>query len=230
MSTGEPRKRPGRPPTLDLRGMKFGNLTVLESTELGWRCQCDCGNARIFKSADLKWNGRRSCGCGMGRARQREHTLIGGGLVVGPVLRSIVPKAIADLFRGKYRRRMDGECPICGHVPARRMTMLYGMRSPRFREACPDPRNYMVVCELCHDHFTVTYGGTPDKQGTPANWALMVLGDNRSRPVNKALLKPHMELFRTMEPRMEDGAYGLSDLKALSLADDVLAVKEQHDE
>lgn len=56
----------------DIREQKFGNLTVLyrvvkpqhyKSSGTYWKCQCDCGNFMIARTADLK-NGRvKSCGC-----------------------------------------------------------------------------------------------------------------------------------------------------------------------
>ncbi len=231
MIPGEPRKRPGRPPVVDLRGQKFGHLLALERTELGWRCQCDCGEIAMMSTADLKWNGRKSCGCGLGRQRSRETAIVGGGLVMSSTVRSLLPEQVALLLRAKYRRRMDDECPLCGHVPARRLTMLYGMKSPLYTKASMDPRNYMVLCELCFDRFRQVYGGIPDKMGTMATWTPLILGDDevpRERPLNKALLRPHMELFRSVEPRSEDMSYGLSDLRAFKLASLVLDEETNH--
>lgn len=232
MTPGEPRKRPGRPPVVDLRGKVFGHLSVIERTELGWRCQCGCGEIAFMSTADLKWNGRKSCGCGLGRRKAREAALVGGGLVMSSTIRSLMPEKVAHMLRTKYHRRADDECPACGHVPARRITMLYGTRSPLYTKAAEDPRNYMVLCELCYEKFRQVYGYIPDRLGTPATWTPLILGDTetpRIRPLNKALLRPHMELFRSVEPRLNETEYGLSDLKAFELAATVLDGETAHE-
>ena len=55
---------------INLIGMKFGLLTVLE--DLGsdnekqnhyWKCQCDCGNITVVSTGDLKSGHTKSCGC-----------------------------------------------------------------------------------------------------------------------------------------------------------------------
>ena len=54
---------------LDLKGRKFGLLTVLErvkNTDTGqtrWRCMCDCGNISIVLGTQLTQNHTTSCGC-----------------------------------------------------------------------------------------------------------------------------------------------------------------------
>lgn len=57
--------------TQDLRGQKFGKLTVIdlnkELSEKGsgafWNCLCDCGNKKIVKASNLKNGDTKSCGC-----------------------------------------------------------------------------------------------------------------------------------------------------------------------
>lgn len=51
----------------DLKGTKFGKLTVLErvGTKINspyWKCKCDCGNV-IFASSNVLINGKNNCGC-----------------------------------------------------------------------------------------------------------------------------------------------------------------------
>jgi hypothetical protein len=52
----------------DLRGQKFGKLTVLyrianRGTRVCWKCQCDCGNTHEACAFDLKRKHVLSCGC-----------------------------------------------------------------------------------------------------------------------------------------------------------------------
>lgn len=54
---------------LDLSGRRFGRLTILGragSDERGqalWHCKCDCGNASIVTSSNLRRGNSTSCGC-----------------------------------------------------------------------------------------------------------------------------------------------------------------------
>ena len=54
----------------DLVGMQFGHLTVIKLTDkryanqnVGWLCECDCGNQIIVRSGNLLRGKTRSCGC-----------------------------------------------------------------------------------------------------------------------------------------------------------------------
>lgn len=54
---------------LDLKGRRFGRLTVLERAENDkyknsrWVCECDCGAVKTLYGKDLKNGSARSCGC-----------------------------------------------------------------------------------------------------------------------------------------------------------------------
>lgn len=54
---------------IDLTGIKFGRLTVLERSEndkhgnTQWLCACDCGNQKICLGRSLKRGATQSCGC-----------------------------------------------------------------------------------------------------------------------------------------------------------------------
>lgn len=53
-------------PKLNLAGMRFGNLTVLERAEhlpSYWRCRCDCGNEIAAPSPRLQSGQKSHCGC-----------------------------------------------------------------------------------------------------------------------------------------------------------------------
>ena len=53
----------------DLKGKKFGKLTVLDCCgvdkygQTEWLCECDCGNKAIVKAYNLKIGKTTSCGC-----------------------------------------------------------------------------------------------------------------------------------------------------------------------
>lgn len=63
-------ERVPHPRELDLRGQRFGKLTVLYRTEkrmdqgsIVWVCQCDCGNQKEVSAKRLMKGKVRSCGC-----------------------------------------------------------------------------------------------------------------------------------------------------------------------
>jgi hypothetical protein len=56
------------PAFLDLKGQKYGKLTVLrrdseESDRVRWKCLCDCGKEKSVASNLLRSGATRSCGC-----------------------------------------------------------------------------------------------------------------------------------------------------------------------
>ena len=58
---------------VDLTGMRFGNLTVLQQVpssnkNSAWLCRCDCGKTTITHAPNLKTGGTKTCGCGIVRA------------------------------------------------------------------------------------------------------------------------------------------------------------------
>lgn len=55
-------------PAIDLRGRKFGRLTVVRLSNPGagrarWFCTCECGGFRTTRSDQLQLGGCQSCGC-----------------------------------------------------------------------------------------------------------------------------------------------------------------------
>lgn len=54
---------------LDLRGVRFGRLTVIEEAgrdsgrNVTWLCRCDCGNECVVSSNHLRTANTASCGC-----------------------------------------------------------------------------------------------------------------------------------------------------------------------
>lgn len=53
---------------IDLKGKKFGKLTVLERAKnkgckVAWKCVCECGNFTIARASDLRSGNTKSCGC-----------------------------------------------------------------------------------------------------------------------------------------------------------------------
>lgn len=64
-------------PCIDLKGMRFGKLEVLERVENNyrgdamWKCKCDCGNETIVVGKSLRNGSTKSCGCGIVKGLQK---------------------------------------------------------------------------------------------------------------------------------------------------------------
>ena len=70
------------PKLIDLRGQKFGRLTVIERAEnakdgkVRWLCQCECGNEVVVSSDHLRRGNTKSCGCLRGQNHGMSKTKI----------------------------------------------------------------------------------------------------------------------------------------------------------
>lgn len=64
------------PKAIDIKGNKYGRLTVIEKSEnigryTAWKCVCDCGNIVIAKTNSLKVGYKKSCGCLSDETKER---------------------------------------------------------------------------------------------------------------------------------------------------------------
>lgn len=64
-------------PVEDLRGERFGLLTVLgyaghRNRKVMWVCQCDCGQVKSMVGNNLTSGGVRSCGCQRGSGNTKK--------------------------------------------------------------------------------------------------------------------------------------------------------------
>ena len=68
---------------IDLTGMRFGRLTVIErdaarGREAKWLCKCDCGNTKVVQGNHLRAGSIRSCGC-LGSENRMQVNVTHGG-------------------------------------------------------------------------------------------------------------------------------------------------------
>lgn len=71
------------PRLIDLKGQKFGRLTVIERQGVkdghaAWLCKCDCGNKKTVNGRHLRNGLIRSCGCYRKEYATECHTTHGG--------------------------------------------------------------------------------------------------------------------------------------------------------
>jgi hypothetical protein len=62
---------------IDLTGQRFGRLLAMDRVGGRWMCHCDCGNATLVPTADLKAGKTKSCRC-LQRDLLRREKLIHG--------------------------------------------------------------------------------------------------------------------------------------------------------
>lgn len=65
---------------IDLTGIRFGFLTVLEyqgtrAKHAIWSCACDCGQVVQVSGSNLRSKNTRSCGCKAGELKASKHKL-----------------------------------------------------------------------------------------------------------------------------------------------------------
>lgn len=69
---------------MNIIGMKFGKLTVIEKTnekaknngEFKYRCKCDCGNEVLVRGSHLKDGNSQTCGCSHRLTKRKENIRI----------------------------------------------------------------------------------------------------------------------------------------------------------
>jgi len=222
----------GRPPVYDLTGEKFGYLSILgrdEQNPRKWNCLCACGGTKALTTAELRHGGRTSCGCGMGRKNHRDPFNLGrpGNLAMSTAVRSILPIPIS-VYLKSHVNLATGPCLLCQSVPARRLTLVYGIRSPLFPMTQNDIRNYIVVCERCWDEYRRYHrigrtAGLPEYDATATTWLLLI----RSRyatPVEESpvlnLLRPIADLYLEMRDQTLDNS-GPSEGAAFEFAEKI---------
>lgn len=91
---------------VNLRGQRFGRLTVLEyagSRPVTWHVRCDCGKEKTVRSSDLRSGKTVSCGCyGRERSYEARYTLNPTYVTVHDRLRK---------YRGRASQHL---CQRCG--------------------------------------------------------------------------------------------------------------------
>jgi len=101
---------------VDLTGMRFGRLTVIEMSEKGksghvrWLCLCDCGKSKSVESGNLMSLGTTSCGCFRSEQMSKKnsgsnnHRWSGGRVVDGKGYIKVLVCPGHTGTRGKYER------------------------------------------------------------------------------------------------------------------------------
>lgn len=85
---------------LDLRGQRYGKLTVLAPAEnvrnrTAWLCRCDCGRETVVQTNRLRSGHTTSCGCMAPAAREE----------AGPLGLTYIDGTCVEMLRAKTIRR-----------------------------------------------------------------------------------------------------------------------------
>lgn len=121
----------------DLRGMKFGSLTVLSyngpdaAGNSLWLCKCECGEERIISAAQLNARLKTKCAT-CARARPRKlvpHALKWSNPEKAAMLRTVAPMKRGATIRGapwelspdEAVRLITAPCHYCGTPPRTRI-------------------------------------------------------------------------------------------------------------
>jgi hypothetical protein len=122
-------------------------------------------------------------------------------MVTTDTVRSCIPEEVTHALQRGYDYR-NQVCPVCGSTPARRLTLLYGVRSVFFPSVQNDVRNYITVCEACWFRYRDTDGTLPERNGEAAKWlnfTKSLCEDLKAEP-RWVALAPWGRLFTQTEP------------------------------
>ena len=96
---------------INLKGQRFGRLTVLEpvpdrgpDNSICWLCRCDCGRFFVQSANKLRMGRSVSCGCQAGAAAREAKTYI-DGTCVEIMLSDTIPKNNTSGYRGVAKKR-----------------------------------------------------------------------------------------------------------------------------
>lgn len=133
---------------LDLKGQRFGKLTVIEragakSGKVYWKCQCDCGTIKDIQGCHLVDGSIQSCGC----EAHKKSTV--------PEYRKRIKVSLVEAFQHK--------CCICGleddpclydfhHlIPEEKEFGIGNGTTTRSKQAYADEaKKCIMVCGNCH--------------------------------------------------------------------------------
>lgn len=138
-------------PTKNLKGMRFGKLTVIEfsgyrkknSCSIAtWKCQCDCGNEKIINAVDLIQGKTKSCGCLKTDGSSRIINMVGqkfGKLTVIEMIKKDGKKTTCrcicdcgnEVVVNSYQLR-SGKTKSCGCLRKRKGVRLEDLKGQRF--------------------------------------------------------------------------------------------------
>lgn len=110
--------------TIDLKGQKFGRLTVIgrAGSTLGrhalWLCKCSCGNSKIIRGSCLRNGSTKSCGC----LRREINRLISGKANMRRTIKNYKKSAERrgikwDLTDRQFFDLTNQNCFYCGEIP-----------------------------------------------------------------------------------------------------------------
>lgn len=97
---------------IEMKGMRFGKLTVLSPVEVDlrgeyiWECQCDCGLLSKVRGGDLRSGNSTTCGCAQREYVVKRCTIHGHAKrnKLSPTFRSWVSARTRCLNPDKYHR------------------------------------------------------------------------------------------------------------------------------
>ena len=206
----------GRPPVIDLTGARFGALEVLGKTSdvpPMWDCLCDCGAHVRAKTEQLRWKGKKDCGCGIRRETKPSAELrVPRAYLFIPDMKDLIPAGVIDGLGAPSKR----PCSICGLVPGRRLVPVYSAMDGRFLLTRGSVDGYLTLCGVCY-MLAKTNRLCRSNCLSPENWHAVAekrLGDPRARPVGM------LGMFRTLlQHQTEDERTSLQGSKVRELAE-----------
>jgi len=113
---------------LDLTGMRFGKLVVVELSHLDknkqslWLCKCDCGNTTVTRGNTLHRGRVKSCGCYykevVGKQNEKSFGVASFNTILRGYKNSAKDRNICfELTTDEFRKLIQQDCYYCGCPP-----------------------------------------------------------------------------------------------------------------
>jgi hypothetical protein len=206
----------GRPPVIDLTGAKFGALEVLGKTgdvPPLWDCLCKCCLHVHYRTEQLRWKGKKDCGCGAGRNSSPSlESRVPRSYLFLPDMKDLIPAEVLDSLGMPSKR----PCSICGMVPGRRLVPVYSAMDCRFLKTRSSVDGYLTLCGICY-MLAKTNRLCRSSILSPENWHAVAekrLGDPRVRPAGM------LGMFRVLlQNQSDDERTSLQGSKVRELAE-----------
>jgi len=156
----------GKSNAKNLTKMKFGKLTVLDSTEkridkkVIWKCLCDCGNFKEVISSNLLSGHTMSCGCLKKEKLEEYHRSKDHRISTDYTQEEneAYQEETNTFYNSKewYNKRWeiikrDKQCKLCGTTNKLVVHHIYGRKL--YPEYAFDNEKLITLCKSCHQKY-----------------------------------------------------------------------------
>lgn len=145
--------------TLNLTGQKFNRLTAISLAEQGkWNCLCDCGSYVLIKTAHLRNNNSKSCGCLQKEkakasiTKRHVKSRASKGLAPDQKLSTedVLDRLLVVPFAKEVRKRDNYCCTLCLSRKTVKLSVHHLEPFATRKDLRLSKSNLVTLCHSCH--------------------------------------------------------------------------------